>query len=265
MRRSLVFKGVEREYFLALPRNFDPDEMHWPLVFVHGGGGNARRNRKGILIHRFMNELDLPAILILPRFITEDKQVSRFPSLGEGAFLKEALKDVWAEFSFHRKVLLGGYSMGGQFSHRFALFNPGLVRACASLAAGTWSTPDGRLLTESYGEVRDPETFLSCRANAGKVPERLHDLFDGRTAEVAGLTAEKEAEKIPFLVMCGRLDPRFDIARKFASSLREFGFEVETEWPRTPHSSSWEKYRDEYQRYPRHVIEFLRRCIADGE
>lgn len=259
LRRTLEFRGHEREYFVALPRNYDPGETYWPLVFVHGGGGNARRNRKGMAIRTIADAMGLPAVVILPRFITEDKQVSRFPLLGEGAFLREVIRDVRSEFSLHRKMLLGGYSMGGQFSHRFAFFNPDMVQACASLAAGTWSTPDGRLLIEGYGEVQDPRSFLTCRENAGRVPERLQDLFDPRTAEVAALPAVDGAEKVPFLVMCGTLDPRISIAREFASRLRDSGFEVETEWPRTPHSSEYERYRSGYDRYPRHAVLFFRK------
>lgn len=258
-RRTLKFEGAEREYFVALPRSFDPGETYWPLVFVHGGGGNARRNRKGMAIRKIADELGLPAVVILPRFITEDKQLSRFPLLGEGAFLREVLGDVCSEFSLHGKMLLGGYSMGGQFSHRFAFFNPDMVQACASLAAGTWSTPAGRLLIEGYGEVEDPGSFLTDRENAGRVPGRLRDLFDTRTAEVAALPAADGAEKVPFLVMCGTLDPRLSIARGFASRLRESGFEVETEWPRTPHSSDYERYRSGYDRYPRHAVHFFKK------
>lgn len=212
-----------------------------------------------IAMRRMADEFDLPAIMILPEFVTQDKQVSRFPRLGEGAFLKDLLGDVRSEFKLHRKILLYGYSMGGQFSHRFALSNPGLVQACAAFAAGTWTTPDGRLLIEGYGEVKDPKAFISHKENAGQVPERLHDIFDARTAEIAGLTGEKGAEKVPFLVMCGRLDTRFSIAVQFASSLRESGFNVETAWPRIPHSSSSEEYRAEFEKYPKRAIEFFKK------
>ncbi|MCA9450285.1 MAG: hypothetical protein KC931_24395 [Candidatus Omnitrophica bacterium] len=263
--RTLVYKDSERTYYLALPQDFEPTKSYWPLVVVHGGGGNAQNNSKAIAMRRIADEMDLDAIVIAPEFITEDKQVSRFPNLGEGEFLKAVLMDVRKEFNLHDKILLNGYSMGGQFSHRFALRNPGMVQACATFAAGTWTTPDGRLLIEQYGVVKDPNTFLSDHENAKKIPERLADLFDKRTAQVAGLPAAKGAEKVPFLVMCGALDTRHEIAVQFAESLRDSGFKVETEWPITPHGSRSEEYSAEFEKYPEHAIRFFKKHTGGNE
>jgi pimeloyl-ACP methyl ester carboxylesterase len=248
-----------------LPEKFDPDTSYWPLVFVHGGGGNARTNPKAITMRRVADEMGLPAILIVPEFITRDKQVSRFPSLGEGAFLESVLGNACTEFRLYEKILLSGYSMGGQFSHRFALSNPSMVKACAAFSAGTWTTPDGRLLIEGYGEVKDPRTFLTNRDNAKKVPERLHDAFDARTAEVAGLSRSEGAEGVPFLIMCGTLDSRYDIAVEFASSLRKKGFVVETAWPKTPHSSESGKYMVEFDKFTEAAIRFFKKHTKDAE
>jgi len=261
--RTIAFNGADRTYFVALPSGFNPDITYWPLVVVHGGGGNAATNPKAIAMRRLADEMGLPAILILPEFVTTDKQVSRFPVLGEGAFLKAVLEDVRHEYELHEKILLTGYSMGGQLAHRFALANPEMVQACAPFAAGTWTTPDGRLLIEAYGEVKDPKAFLSSPENAKKIPERLHDLFDARTAEVAGLPAAKGAEKVPFLVMCGTLDTRLSIAMEFAASLRGLGFTVETAWPITPHASNSEEYRSEFEKYPEHGVLFFKKHLEN--
>jgi pimeloyl-ACP methyl ester carboxylesterase len=257
LSRTFEFRGAERTYFVALPCDFNPDNTYWPLVVVHGGGGNARANPKAIAMRQFADQLNLPAILILPEFITDDKQLSRFPVLGEDAFLKDVLKNARTEFKLHEKILLTGYSMGGQFSHRFAFANPDLVQACAAFAAGTWTIPDGRLLIETYGEVQDPKDFLSNPENATKIPERLHDLFDARTVDVAGIPAGDGAKSVPFLVMCGTLDTRFSIAQAFAASLRDSGFDVATAWPETPHGSGPEKYATEFEKYPEHAVQFF--------
>lgn len=188
-------------------------------------------------MRRIADAVDLPAILIAPDFIVNDKNVSRFPKLGEEAFLNAVLQQVRGQFNFRPKILLTGYSMGGQFTHRFALGNPDLVHACAPLAAGTWTTPDGRLLIEDYGEVENARAFLCSRKNVTKIPARLSGLFDARVAQVAERRAAKGAEKIPFLVMCGTLDTRWSIAKEFALSLKTSGFNVQTEWPVTPHGS----------------------------
>jgi pimeloyl-ACP methyl ester carboxylesterase len=260
--RAVDFQGNARSYYVGLPHDFDPDQTYWPLVVVHGGGGHARANPKAAALRRFAHEADLPAILIQPEFVAVDKQVSRFPILGEDEFLKAVLMKVGAEYKLHPRMLLTGYSMGGQFSHRFALANPELVQACAAFAAGTWTTPDGRLLIEGYGEVSRPEAFLSTREYASRIPERLHDLFDERTAKVAGLPAADGADRVPFLVMCGTVDTRFGIAVKFANSLREAGFIVETEWPRTPHGANSAQYASEFEKFPRHAIRFFQTHTA---
>lgn len=259
LARTVTFQGVERSYCVVLPSDFNPDAVYWPLVVVHGGGGNARTNPKAMALRRIADTKSLPAILVLPEFVTDDKQVSRFPLLGEGCFLEELLKEVRAEFKLHAKILLSGYSMGGQFAHRYAFANPNLVQACAALAAGTWTTRKGSLLIEQYGEVKEPSAFLSSEDNAEEIPDRLRDLFDPRIVEVACLPAAPGAEKVPFLVMCGALDTRLSIAREFASCLRETGFSVETEWPNTPHTSGSEAYAAEFEKYAEHTVAFFKK------
>lgn len=258
-RRTLEHGGVQRTYYIALPADYDPATTYWPLVVVHGGGGNAEKNPKALAMRRLADEQGLPAILIQPEFITAYKQVSRFPSLGEAAFLLAVLDKVRAEFKVHEKMLLNGYSMGGQFSHRFALAHPDVVQACASFAAGTWSTPDGRLLIEEFGAVDDPRAFLSAPENAAKIPERLHDLFDPRVADVARVIPASDAARVPYLVMCGTLDTRFGIAKEFAASLEKSGYTVETEWPATPHGNPNGQYDAEFEKYTAHAIAFFKR------
>ena len=255
LERIIEYKGAKRKYYVRLPKNFDAKNTYWLLVAVHGGSGQPKTNGKIVAIHQFANKMELPSIVVSPEFNTKDKQVSRFPALGEGAFLKEVLKEIRTEYKVHPKILITGYSMGGQFTHRFTLANPGLVQACAPFSAGTWSTPDGKLLIEGYGEVEKPKDFLLSKENAKKVPKRLRNLFDGRTADVAGHSAKNGAEKVPFLVMCGSLDTRFDITQKFVAALQKAGVTVETEYPETTHrTSSYE--------YPKHAIAFFKKHIG---
>ncbi|MGI9471723.1 MAG: hypothetical protein ACR2NZ_09345 [Rubripirellula sp.] len=256
---TFKYNDSDRVYSVFLPRGFDPSATYWPLFVVHGGGGRGVTNPKAIAMRRVADELDLPAILITPDFVVKDKNVSRFPMLGEEAFLKAVLQQVRGKYNLRSKVLLTGYSMGGQFTHRFALGNPDLVHACAPLAAGTWTTPDGRLLIEDYGEVENAEAFLSSTTNVTKIPARLSGLFDARVAQVAERPMADGAEKIPFLVMCGTLDTRWSIALEFASSLKNSGFNVQTEWPVTPHGSKVGRHKAEFAKYPQHVIEFFKK------
>ena len=261
--RTFTHEAAERTYYIALPADYNPDTTYWPLVVVHGGGGNAADNPKARAMRRRVDAAGLPAIIIQPQFIIEDKQVSRFPSLGEATFLLAVMEQVRAEFKVHPKMLLNGYSMGGQFTHRFALLHPELVQACAPFAAGTWSTPDGQLLVEAFGAVSDPATFLADANNKEKIIERLHDLFDPRVAGAARVIPVEGADRVPYLVMCGSLDTRFGIARDFAASLQAAGYRVETGWPKTPHGNPEGQYDAEFEKYTVQAIDFFRRMIPE--
>ena len=48
------------------------------------------------------------AIVVSPSFSNTDPQASRFPSLGEGAFLLAVLDDLHARYSLRRTILLTG-------------------------------------------------------------------------------------------------------------------------------------------------------------
>ncbi|MEM7148076.1 MAG: hypothetical protein AAF591_23435 [Verrucomicrobiota bacterium] len=163
------------------------------------------------------------------------------------------------------KILLTGYSRGGQFSHRFALANPQLVHAVAPCAAGTWTTPNGKLLIEQTDSVADPETYLANPENAKSSPARLQGIFTPRVAKVAGLPPQPGAENIPFLVMCGSLDTRFNIANKFSQSLKDAGYQVNTKWPKTPHGSRNKKeYAAEFEKFPSEIMKFFQQTTASA-
>jgi pimeloyl-ACP methyl ester carboxylesterase len=253
-RRTIYFNEEEREYFVRLPRGLDSDRTYWLLVGVHGGGGNGAGRVAGS-IGLWTNRLGLDAIVVTPTFDQEDADAGRFPSLGEDEFLKSIITGLRQQYLLREQILLFGYSRGGQFSHRFALQNPELVRACAPLAAGTWTTPDGRFLVDGVGEVKDPRAYV-ISTNAEQVGENQRT-FSSRVVSVADLPAKPGAEKIPFLVMCGTLDTRIEIARAFAATLEAEGYKVQTEWPRTPHSPTEDFPMAEWDVFFRRATEFF--------
>ena len=261
LRHVLTLEGVEREYFVHRPQANDSNRRTWLVVVVHGGGGTGRSFWLLDGIQAAMKDLGLNAIVVSPSFSNTDFQASRFPALGEGAFLKLVIDELRSEFRLHKKVLLTGYSRGGQFTHRFAFQNPKLVKACATFSAGTWTTPDGRLLIESMEPVNDPEAFLSINSNAALVPERLRSIFEPRVARVAGMRPKPGARKIPFLVMCGTLDPRLNISREFVARLEDNGFKVQNNWPDTPHPRSAE-YSDQFLEYSMGAVQFFLEVIS---
>ncbi|MCZ6674337.1 MAG: hypothetical protein O7C75_15520 [Verrucomicrobia bacterium] len=264
LRHTLEFEGVEREYFVRLPVNYVAEKTFWLAIVVHGGNGNGRDFYLAKDVRLSADELGLDAIVVSPSFSNEDFQASRFPALGEGKFLHRVLDDLHEQYQLRPKILLTGYSRGGQFSHRFAFSNPELVEAVAPFAAGTWTTPNGSLLIESFGKVGNPGTFLSKPENRLLVTERLYDIFSVRVANVAGQTPKSGAKNVPFLVMCGSLDTRFEIAQEFAQSMEFAGYSVETEWPRTPHGSrNKEEFKTEFEKYSKNAVEFFLRVTEE--
>ena len=258
LRCTIEFNGAEREYYVRLPLGYVQDKTYWPLVSVHGGGGDGRSHFLAKDVRRAADEMGLDAIVVSPSFSNDDPQASQFPALGEGQFLQAVIEDLHRHYQLEPKILLTGYSRGGHFTHRFAFSHPELVEAVAPFAAGTWTTPDGRLLIEALGEVDAPGPFLSDPENASLAPERLKEIFSPRVAEAAGIPAQPQARNIPFLVMCGSLDTRFDIAQRFAEDLEAADYSVETEWPRTPHGSrNDEEFKGEFEKYARRAVEFF--------
>ncbi|MDE0101035.1 MAG: hypothetical protein OXN89_01525 [Bryobacterales bacterium] len=256
IRKTLSVNGSEREYFVQVPDDYEPRRTYWLLVAAHGGGGHGADQRVG-RYGQWSERLGLEAIVVTPTFHQTDAAAVRFPSLGEGEFLKAVITDVRLKRKLREMILLTGYSRGGQFSHRFALQNPDLVFACAPQAAGSWTTPDGRFLMEGRGEVSNPAQVLASM-DLSELQERWRANFSPQAvAPVAGLRAKQGAARIPFHVMCGKLDTRYPIAMDFATSLRELGYEVTTEWPRSPHGPTEPSHVEEWEKFRRRAIEFF--------
>jgi hypothetical protein len=112
------------------------------------------------------------------------------------------------------------------------------------------------------GEVRDPESYLASPQNAEGLPSSQKEYFVSRVAKVAGRPASSGAKRIPFLIMCGTEDPRFEMAKEFATILKSLGYLVDTAWPRTPHwdNAKHGKIRDEFKKYSQVVTEFFLRA-----
>ncbi len=178
IRHVFGYEGIEREYFIWLPKDYDIDQTYWALVAAHGGGSNGKTFWLASDLRRVANEIDLNVIIISPSFLKDEPNKERFPVLGEGPFLKSMIEEVKNVYKLKPKILLTGYSRGAQFAHRFALGNPDLVHACAPLAAGSWTTPCGRFFMYTIGEVKDPESYLASPKNGEDLKASQKNLFD---------------------------------------------------------------------------------------
>lgn len=72
VRRTIAVGGVEREYFVRLPQQFDASRTYWLLLAAHGAGGNGSNFFLAAGIRRFADERQLAAIVVSPTFSATD-------------------------------------------------------------------------------------------------------------------------------------------------------------------------------------------------
>ena len=255
LRQTITFNHAEREYFVRLPKGFDATRTYSLVVASHGAGGNGRTFFLASGIHRYSDEQSFSVIVASPTFSAEDGVAQQFPSLGESAFLDAVVADVAKRYRVQPKFLLAGYSRGGQFSHRYCQDHPARVVACAPFAAGTWTTPDGRVLAQGIGELKNAE------AARARTEDIVKDMITPRVAPAAWKKAAPGANAVPYLVMTGTLDPRNEVGHMFADTLKQAGFSVETAWPVTNHTPTAET-RAEYAKYAQEAVRFFRKVTS---
>jgi polyhydroxybutyrate depolymerase len=128
VRRTIMIRGVSREYFLYLPRSYDPRRMY-PLVFRwHGAGGNGTSG--GLEIESSSKE---DAIIASPSGLqgrwsqaVDGPDVELFDTLVQqlGA---ELCLDTGRVFSY-------GFSAGGAFTNLLACVRGTVLRGAAPVA-----------------------------------------------------------------------------------------------------------------------------------
>jgi len=255
LRQTITVNGAEREYFIRLPKGFEATRTYPFVVAAHGAGGNGRTFFLASGIHRYADEQAFSVIVVSPTFSAEDGVAQQFPSLGEAAFLDAIVAEVAKRYRVPNKFLLAGYSRGGQFAHRYCQDSPSRVIACAPMAAGTWTTPDGRVIAQGVGELKNLD------AARARTEDLVRDMTTPRVAPAAWKKAAPGASAIPYLVMTGTLDPRYSAGQLFAETLKKQGFTVETAWPVTNHTPD-AATRPEYEKYAQEATRFFKQVLA---
>lgn len=189
-----------KKYILQVPKKYTDTDQKLPLVvFIHGAGmvndyPKLQSSVKPILSH----QKDYPFIFFAPLLANRDNWESSFASL------KTMLDEVVDKYPVDpSRIYLTGISMGGNFGLQFAIENPNLFAAFASLAGGP---PENHQWTESvlnnigvlknlpiqiYHGDKDvtvfmdrSETIVNTLKEAGGnitlvvLPGRDHDIFD---------------------------------------------------------------------------------------
>jgi len=132
--------------WLVVPQGFDPARLGRPLVAVHGIKRDAREQAKAFTT--FAQETG--RLVIAPHFSKRHWKRFQWATTGnrpdlaliaslrslEGSFLPEEY------LSTEKPLDLFGFSGGAQFSHRFAMMYPALVRRMVVASAGWYTFPN---------------------------------------------------------------------------------------------------------------------------
>jgi len=131
-----------QEYYLYLPSR--PGSPQALLVTVHGISRNAREQ-----IGHFTAFAERSGAAVIAPYFSRDRYADyqRLGRLGRGERADHALESIVEEVQkllgmAPTRLLLFGYSGGGQFVHRFAMAHPDRVAGVAAAAPGWFTFPD---------------------------------------------------------------------------------------------------------------------------
>ena len=137
---ALNFNGID--YYLYIPNSARSGQPITVLAAFRGVGDNADEFAQGLAPQAEMNGW----VLVVPKFNYGDwKQIETLKADGKSNFpwLKSLLDTLSTQtgLTVRDKLLLYGFSRGGQAAHRFALLYPDKVMAVASMSAGSYTLP----------------------------------------------------------------------------------------------------------------------------
>jgi pimeloyl-ACP methyl ester carboxylesterase len=226
-RRRIAGVPPLRDYVLRLPPNALERQPLTVLVALHGMGGSSSD-----LSRRLVEDADRHGwVLFVPNLKYRDwRDAEQVRS--DGAEILPALKAALDELPgstglrLRERVLLLGFSRGGQSAHRFAFFYPDSTRGVAVLSAGTYTLPKvviqrGSVETSlkfPYG-VGDLEQYVGQGFNAASVRQIDFWIGVGGRDNVAGDVARNWDPYIG--------NSRVERARTFADALKELDVHAE--------------------------------------
>ena len=139
-----------RRYYLYLPglcsrNNSESPALSNLLVTCHGISRNARTHV--VAFQNFAERFNTAVLAPLfdDNFYPDYQRLGR-KNLGHRSdlALNDMLEDVEEHLGFSEKILMFGFSGGGQFVHRYAMAYPEKLKAYALAAAGWYTFPDRR-------------------------------------------------------------------------------------------------------------------------
>ena len=244
--------GMDREYYLYLPKQIVSARKYWLVVGVHGLGGNGQYASAMCDFVKFNN-----CIVVGPTFTgghaflldNSDKQ------------LLDLAKELGKKYKLHERMFVMGFSAGAQVTRtRFALKYPQAVVGCAAHSGGSWAaeftpgpnaktpalSPDARRLVpfavscgmQDHGRIEAAQRFVDgfLKKNgylykSEYIPNAEHQLTqpamqlteDCYLLSITGLGVDERQKLMPLVdrIEAAIQQRAFPQARQYLASLRD--------------------------------------------
>lgn len=159
---TIYFNGTDfKGGYVIVPDDLPADgRKTWVVVDTHGANG-LRNEGFG---HRIKQALEPEKVIfIVPSF-------SSGYQAGDGEWAKQLIghfKFVQEKYDVHDRMFVHGHSGGGQFAHRFAMFNPDHVVGVSAHSSGSWACSGG------YGEISRKARGIPFAISCGEKDTRF--------------------------------------------------------------------------------------------
>lgn len=218
-RQGREFTVDGNRVWLCLPES-SPEPI--PLVVWSGGAGSRGYDTRAatLLVEAFSKGDFHPAVM------TAEYGNHISPAADGGAGLLAAVDYASENYKTSRRIMLAGFSRGGQFTHRFVLHAaPDRVLAAVPCNPGAWTLPEGGALVRN----RKTKEMGTLPAEAKRTGDEKAYTDDAWKASLApGVQA---ASSVPFLVICTRDDTtRLPLAKAWVKASTAAGYTVQSDF-----------------------------------
>lgn len=214
------------DLFIYIPNNAEHFQPVQILVAMHGMGGDGVNFCQNLLAAADRNGW----IVVAPTFKYQDYMNPDLVLQDDLAFLprlKEMIDSVPARsgLTTRNKVLLYGYSRGGQAAHRFATYYPERTLAVVSLSAGSYTLPlDTMLVNGKSQKLALPYGVADLQQRLGKGFN--YDTFKGIPFRIEVGGNDTNANEVPRSWDAFEGKTRVDRARAYTVALQNIGVDA---------------------------------------
>lgn len=177
-----------------------PEEIRQICVYIHGTYRDAGFYRDQLSDFAIRNRVLLvcplfPAGLIDPDDVDNYKQLL-YRGIRFDLILLDMLQEIRARYEVaNDRFLLGGFSGGAQFAHRFAYLHPGHLQALSLAAPGRVTLLDESL--DWWSGIRDVEHLFGQVVDAGALRDLPIQLLVGENDNAIITIAKGDADWTP--------------------------------------------------------------------